>query len=714
MSRRNRTRNNIRRKERPQPNQSVLPSGAVPTISSPSIDLSTIVPDKKPINDAGASLKDISIAFSGHASENQINDIGMRNDELAVQARRFGTPIPPFQSFDNQVTNDQVNSGALPESEREDVPQVDPVALLQAEIDAMGLEIARKEQSRTDEYEDAGVFEDVQKLNDLKAQLRTAEDRQLEIPIEERQKLRGKGATKTEFDQSTRPKLEDAALEALASSRAAQGYSDIISTNMAIVDQKVDGQFAEKEFFLKTKTERLEKIEKMHSDILSADRAEQLEAKKHLYALQLEGVKADSALKKDLLLNLAESGISGPQLEGLANGSLNDILTFQAQQSSPTNWANMTYEQASQTLSDDDFKRYESYINYKDKLSTEQDSQLTEALSVQSSADSIITTLENLLTNENGLSGSVGTFLGNTTIPSYLAGGIIGGVAKQGDVNKFRAEFKKLISQQTLDTLANLKRTGATLGAISEKELQILQTAEQALGVKFDGDGNFTGRSNLTEKDFKSALGTMRMATMKTFIASSIGKAAYKNAGYQNVEDFDTIQKRYQELKNAPPVDYSSELNNSVDIGVTESLIRQEEGFRSEAYLDSTGTPTIGFGTTTINGRPVQLGDRLSQADAQQVMSEQIINNYTNFTNNITRDLSDQQFAALTSFEYNLGPGVWNDSDGQAILAAINNGDMYTAGQLMLAYNKSRENGILVENPVLVARRKREANLLLT
>ena len=48
------------------------------------------------------------------------------------------------------------------------------------------------------------------------------------------------------------------------------------------------------------------------------------------------------------------------------------------------------------------------------------------------------------------------------------------------------------------------------------------------------------------------------------------------------------------------------------------NLIKEFEGFESQAYIDTDGTPVIGYGLSKIAGKPVQLGDPISpeRADA--------------------------------------------------------------------------------------------------
>lgn len=584
--------------------------------------------------------------------------------------------------------------------------QEDPRIKLQEEIDALGLNISKKESQRTADYEDNGIFEDVQQLNQLKDKLRAAEDKQIAIPIEERQRLRGHGATKTELAQSTRPQLENAALEALTASRQASGLSDVISTNIAIIDQRLEAEYEEKKYVYDTKINQLQKIEKLHSDILNADQASALERQKFSQNVQLESLKTDNSLRNDLIKELVKQGVSGVELEGLASGTLNDILSYSGKRSS--DWNTLTYENALQVLDTDDLARYEKYK----KLDPDSQAKVKQGTDTMQGANNIIKIIETMLGDTEGLANSVGHGFGNMDFNIFGAG---------YESSAFRAQAKTLISSQTLETLKKLKQTGATLGAISEKELNILINAQQSLGAIMDGD-QMTGRFELDEGTFKTELKTMRMAAMKTYIASNIGADAYADGGYVNLDgtndgDYETISNLYNLQKERAVSgvnDYSSELDDEGNIVAATEVIQAEEGFRSDAYQDSTGTWTIGYGTTQVNGRAVQQGDRVSKEQAQSLMNEQILNEYTSFVDQIQSDITPNQFAALTSFEYNLGSNIWNDSHGQAIISAINRGAFEEAGQLMLAYNKSRENGVLKENPVLVQRRKREANLLLT
>lgn len=573
---------------------------------------------------------------------------------------------------------------------------------IRAEIQDIETRMANRGNQRNEMLDDADVFDDLRKLNDLKAELRAAEDRSIEIPIEARQELRGRKATKTEFNAATRPALENAALRELTASRASARLTDAINTNIAIVDTFIEAETAKDEFLYEQKQKRLDQVTKVYGDIVTEKQKAALEERKFQNELTLESIKTTNSLRADLIKDIAKKGIGGTQLQGIMSASIDELLQFTADISGTQNWSTLTNEQAAMTLSPEDFKKFEAYKT----LQAEDQKRVDAGIALQQGAKDVITTIETMLNDKEGLSNSVGFGLGNKDFSIFGAG---------NETAKFRANAKKLTSQTTLASLQSLKASGATLGAVSEKELQILQDAGNALGGIVDDNGNQTGRFLMDEADFAEALQTMRIASMKTYIAATIGKEAYRRANYINA-DFDTISKRYNDLLTNPPSSedfFQSDFSDD-PLESAFNIIREEEGFRTEAYQDSTGTWTIGFGNTMINGRPVQPGDRLSREQAEAVMQESIVRNYTNFADIIESPVKPQQFAALTSFEYNLGPGVWREPTGKQILALVDQGRADEAGRLMLQYNKSYNpaTGRLEVNPVLTKRRAREASLL--
>jgi polyphosphate kinase 2 len=86
--------------------------------------------------------------------------------------------------------------------------------------------------------------------------------------------------------------------------------------------------------------------------------------------------------------------------------------------------------------------------------------------------------------------------------------------------------------------------------------------------------------------------------------------------------------------------------------------IKKEEGFRPDAYTDSKGIWTIGYGQIKINGRPVRPGDKIEEPEASKKVNNYVetiiqpeILSYGGGHNKLTQN----QFDALCSLKYNFG-----------------------------------------------------------
>jgi len=148
-------------------------------------------------------------------------------------------------------------------------------------------------------------------------------------------------------------------------------------------------------------------------------------------------------------------------------------------------------------------------------------------------------------------------------------------------------------------------------------------------------------------------------------------------------------------------------LNTTVANANTVDFIKSKEWFRSQAYLDSAWVPTIWYGFISIDGKPVKLWDTITQEEADKEFTKQI-QRYQNWKNFIDENtLSEAQKTALTSFEYNLGSGIWAKS-ADSILNKIKSWDITGAQADMKQYVNA--GGKFVQ--WLANRRAEEANLL--
>ena len=132
-------------------------------------------------------------------------------------------------------------------------------------------------------------------------------------------------------------------------------------------------------------------------------------------------------------------------------------------------------------------------------------------------------------------------------------------------------------------------------------------------------------------------------------------------------------------------------------------LIKQFEGCRLNAYQDSVGVWTIGYGHT----EGVTEGMEISEHQAEIMLGSDLVK-YANYINEyVTVSLNPNQFDALTSWVYNLGPGNLKSS---TMLKVLNEGNYDDVPFQIKRWNKA--GGKVLKG--LVRRREAEAELFAT
>jgi lysozyme len=87
-------------------------------------------------------------------------------------------------------------------------------------------------------------------------------------------------------------------------------------------------------------------------------------------------------------------------------------------------------------------------------------------------------------------------------------------------------------------------------------------------------------------------------------------------------------------------------------------MIKTFEGFKSAPYKCPAGIPTIGYGATFYpNGKKVTMTDKaLSEAESVELLKHMLVS-FEKYVDSYCRDdINQNQFDALVSFAYNLGP----------------------------------------------------------
>ena len=132
------------------------------------------------------------------------------------------------------------------------------------------------------------------------------------------------------------------------------------------------------------------------------------------------------------------------------------------------------------------------------------------------------------------------------------------------------------------------------------------------------------------------------------------------------------------------------------------SLIKKFEGCELYAYQCSAGVWTIGYGHT----KDVEPGMQITKEDAEEMLVEEL-HEYESYINDfVTAPLSQNQFDALVSWVYNLGPANLKSS---TMLKVLNAGKYEDVPAQMKRWNKA--GGKVLEG--LIRRREAESLLFL-
>ena len=141
----------------------------------------------------------------------------------------------------------------------------------------------------------------------------------------------------------------------------------------------------------------------------------------------------------------------------------------------------------------------------------------------------------------------------------------------------------------------------------------------------------------------------------------------------------------------------------------TLDLIKRFEGLRLTAYQDSVGVWTIGYGTTTRAGIGVEVtpGMEINEADAEAFLKMALEKFAAQIIPAFKRKPTENQFGAMLSLAYNIGPTAFKKS---TCLKRFNAGDTEGAAEALTWFKKA--GGKVLRG--LVRRRAAERELFLS
>ena len=116
-------------------------------------------------------------------------------------------------------------------------------------------------------------------------------------------------------------------------------------------------------------------------------------------------------------------------------------------------------------------------------------------------------------------------------------------------------------------------------------------------------------------------------------------------------------------------------------------LIKSFEGLELKAYKDAVNVLTIGYGHTSMAGDPkVTPGMVITAQEAEAILVKDL-QKYEGYVRQYVKvDLNDNQYGALVSFVYNLGPGNFKKS---TLLKKVNTHDFTGAALEFAKWNKA-------------------------
>ncbi len=134
-------------------------------------------------------------------------------------------------------------------------------------------------------------------------------------------------------------------------------------------------------------------------------------------------------------------------------------------------------------------------------------------------------------------------------------------------------------------------------------------------------------------------------------------------------------------------------------------LIMEFEGFRASAYRDAAGVWTVGYGHTGRAGKPdVTAGLAITRGQAREILRRDVALFADAVAKRVKVPLTDNQFSALVSFAFNVGPGNFANS---SVLAAVNRSDFEAVPRRLALWVKAGGRTL----PGLVRRRAAEAQM---
>lgn len=140
------------------------------------------------------------------------------------------------------------------------------------------------------------------------------------------------------------------------------------------------------------------------------------------------------------------------------------------------------------------------------------------------------------------------------------------------------------------------------------------------------------------------------------------------------------------------------------------AFIKANETCSLTRYPDPPGSETFSIGWGHFLGSNSTL-ETITQEQADYLLESDLRVFVGCINARVNAPITQPQFDALVDFAYNEGTGAVANSTW---LLELNAGNYGAAADALLLWNKDKQHGVLVDDPALLARRKRERAMFLS
>ena len=395
-------------------------------------------------------------------------------------------------------------------------------------LQQLNQQLAGQSAVRTQKEAELGVPEILKSQRDLSTRLKTLQAEALAIPLQIQQEFAGRGATMGGVAPIETGRLRQNAIQALSVGAMLEATRGNLQTAFDLVDRAVGQEFGPIREEIAIKTANLDLILKSPSfSLAEKNRAQAQNEAQKARAAQIASQEANAKEIKNYAVEAAQQGASSDILQRIQSArSPQEALQIagfylgaDVRREIEDKQFQRSLQEATFNLSLEKFEEDKRQFNIEYALNQQEaaDKRMKElqeknpTLASEATSEVLqnkINLIDNLLIHR-GLNKAVGpSKLGRFT-PFKVD-------VLSGDVQDFAAGITQLVNKETIDTLINLKARGGTLGALSDQERLLLQSAATKIGtweIKKDGVG--TGRYNISESAFKKELETIRDLAIK-------------------------------------------------------------------------------------------------------------------------------------------------------------------------------------------------------